>query len=234
MIRNEETQEILFDIDGDDWPTAYAALMETPTGQLYVDKYYDGDKDGKEARKILRAVVTLFTLDNYHASVAQLETALKTLIKSGSIRPVVEEEEEILEAPAAPVVDTTPRGRDGKPLTGSQLKWSEFRKFSESATMSEINLRKRSDPEFANFVRKNMEREFAAEPVGDAVTPAGHVAQAQGNATAELTDFVRKYNREPVANLRPKGGFVSLDGVLIAWADYQNLINRAAIAGLLL
>jgi hypothetical protein len=232
MKRNEETQEILFDLNDDqECSEALKSLYEeTEIGQRYISEFYDGDEDGKNQRKILRATDTLFILDNAHASVSQLAIALKTVLKSGSIRPVEEPEEDVLESP---VVDSTPRGKDGKALTGSQLVWREYREWSETHSSGECKARARSgDQAYADFYRLNLAREFAAEPVGDAVTPAGQVARTT-QATNQLVQFVKDYHKEPVTNLRPLGGFVKLAGEQLPWNMYQEMLNKAAAAGLL-
>jgi hypothetical protein len=48
----------------------------------------------------------------------------------------------------------------------------------------------------------------------------------------ELSQFALKYNREPIANLRPKGGFVTLGGEQIPWATFNDLLSRATAANL--
>jgi hypothetical protein len=124
-----------------------------------------------------------------------------------------------------------PRDKSGKLLTPQQIQWSSFRQFAETASMAEINRRKASDPEFANFVRKNLEREMSQE-IGDRVTPAGE-PEKKSKANAELLDFVQKYNRTPSDALKPRGGYVKLDGELLPHSTYLSLIERAAQARLI-
>jgi hypothetical protein len=232
MKRDEETQGILFDLnDEQECAEAFKSLYEeTEIGQRYVSEFYDGDEGGKNQGKILRAANTLFALDDAHATLAQLARALGTLIRSGAIRPLEEEEEDkILEAP---VVDTTPRGRDGQPLTGSQIQWREYREWSEAHTSSECKAKAHSDEAYGKFYRTNLAREFAAEQVGDAVIPAGRVARST-QATQQLVQFVKDYHKEPVANLKPRAGFVSLAGEQLLWNLYQEMLGKALAAGLL-
>jgi hypothetical protein len=70
-----------------------------------------------------------------------------------------------LVAPTPPVVQVT---RAGVSMTEAQIKWSEYRTFSETHSMDEVRRRVRTDAGFASFVRKNYEREF--EQAGDAAT----------------------------------------------------------------
>jgi hypothetical protein len=73
-----------------------------------------------------------------------------------------------------------------------------------------VTRRKQSDPSYAAYVRKALQAEMSQE-IDGAVTPAGQPT-TKVRVSQELTDFARKYNKEPIANLRPKGGFVTLDG----------------------
>lgn len=235
MKRNEETQEILFDLNEEsDCADVFQSLLaETAIGRRYVADFYDGNGDGSEdsadRRKVLRAVDTLFNHEDNHYTLAQLAKAFETVIKSGQIRPRAEEEDEVLEEP---VVDTTPRGKDGKPLTGSQIAWREFGEWSAAHTSSECKARANSDEAYGKFYRTNLTREFAEQPVGDAVQPAGQVARST-QATQQLVQFVKDYHREPSVNLKPKGGFVSLAGEQLSWTLFQETLNKAAAAGLL-
>jgi hypothetical protein len=230
MKYNDES-EILFNLDDEgDCADAFKSLYEeTAIGQRYIAEFYDGDKDGKNQRKILRAVDTLFSHDDDHYTVAQLAKALETVIKSGQIRPLEEDEDDVLEAP---VVDLTPRDRNGKPLNSAQLLWKSYREWSETHTSSECQARARGEEAYGKFYRTNLAREFAAEPVGDAVTPAGTVTRTT-QATPQLVQFVKDYNKEPATNLKPRGGFVLLAGEQLPWNLYQEMLSKASAAGLL-
>ena len=133
---------------------------------------------------------------------------------------------------AEPEVDNRPRGHDGKLLTQSQVAWGEMSRFAETASMAEINRRKATDPEFANFVRKNLEREMNEQPVGDAVTPAGTPVKTS-KANNELVEFVRRYHSTPTDQLKPKGGFVVVGGEAMKHSDFQTTVSRAIEARLL-
>lgn len=230
MKRNSNS-EILFDLqDEKELIDALKSLTtETAVGRKYKDECYTRELGNEHTEQILNAVDILFPDNEGHATVNQLANALNTLILSGQIQPKEKEEEQPLEPP---VEDTRPRTKNGDLMSPSQIKWSEFRQFADSASMAEINLRKRNDPEFATFVRKNMEREMTEQPVGDGVTPEGQVAVARNTQPAQsLIDFARKYAQEPVANLRPKGGFITLAGEQMTWPTYQAWLTAATAAG---
>jgi hypothetical protein len=128
----------------------------------------------------------------------------------------------------------TPPPPQPKPreLSSSQKAWQEYRIFSESHSVNECRNRARIDAGFQSFMHKNYEREFAEQPVADAVVPAG-VPTKKIKPTAELVEFAEKYKVEPTENLRPRGGAVKLAGALISYSTFQDLVDRAASAGLL-
>ena len=150
-----------------------------------------------------------------------LTHALTLLIDSGEIK-----RRDFVKATqlAEPEEDTRPRGRDGKPLTDAQLKWQEYRTWSETASSSEVSRRKQSDPGYAAYVRKALQAEMS-QPIGDAVTPAGD-PEKKSKANTELLDFVQKYNRTPSDALKPRGGYVKLDGQLLLHSTYLSLVER--------
>ena len=131
-----------------------------------------------------------------------------------------------------PEEDKRPRDKNGKLLTPEQTAWGEMSRFAAEATPDQIRQRRHTDHVFAEFVRTNLRREMAETTVGDAVTPAGESA-TKARASKELVDFAHKYIHEPTANLRPKGGFVTLDGEPIPWSTFNDLVSRASAANLL-
>jgi hypothetical protein len=128
----------------------------------------------------------------------------------------------------------TPPPPEPKPreLSSSQKAWQEYRIFSESHSVNECRNRARIDSGFQNFMHKNYEREFAEQPVADGVVPVGEVRK-KIKPTAQLVEFAEKYKVEPTENLRPRGGAVKLAGALIPYSTFQDLVDRAASAGLL-
>ena len=225
MRRNDNTGIIEFDFDdAEDWKEAYAELLDTETGQRYLTECEVSDKD---PGRILRAAMTLFHLDeeNSWGTVEQLQTALSKLMLSGKIKPVETETVAALPVPTAPVAET-PR------LTGSQQAWHEYRVWSDSHSSSECRLRARSDEGYGNFFRKNLEREFGAQQVGDAVIPAGQSSGRQA-PTQELRDFARSYLTERSENLRPKSGLITLAGRQLSYAYLNEMVEKCSQAGLL-
>jgi hypothetical protein len=224
-------QEGLITFTVDDREEVIAALKEvfrtTEVGKLYLKDFYTKERGDDHAEKILGAAIQIAGSQNI--SVQHLTRALELLLDSGEIQPRVAVQAAELEEPAE---DTRPRDKNGKLLTPQQIAWSEMTQFASTATPDAIRQRRHTDHIFAEFVRTNLRREMAATEVGDAVTPAGQPT-TKARASQELVDFARKYNAEPIANLRPKGGFVRLEGEQLMWATFNDLLSRASAANLL-
>jgi hypothetical protein len=228
ISRNQEDGDVVFTVD--DREEVVGALKEifrtTEVGSLYLKEFYTKARGDEDAEKILGAALQIAGGPNI--STRHLQHALTLLIDSGELQPRVAAQAAQLEEPEE---DTRPRGRDGKPLTDSQLKWQEYRTWSETANSSERKIRMQSDPGYATYVRKAYQAEMD-QPVGDAVTPAGQSA-TKAKASADLVRFAQNFVKEPSANLRPKGGFVTLAGEQITWPTFNDLLNKATAARLL-
>lgn len=198
----------------------------TDVGRDYKTNYYTKQTGDDDYGKLIKAAIQI--AGSEMISVGNLTHALTLLIDSGEIK-----RRDFVKATqlAEPEEDTRPRGRDGKPLTDAQLKWQEYRTWSETASSSEVSRRKQSDPGYAAYVRKALQAEMS-QPIGDAVTPAGD-PEKKSKANTELLDFVQKYNRTPSDALKPRGGYVKLDGQLLLHSTYLSLVERAAQARLL-
>jgi hypothetical protein len=228
MIGRNADGEITFTVD--DREELVGALKEifatTEIGKLYKTEYFTRESADEDAGKLVGAAMQIAGGPNI--SIQHLTKALELLIDSGKFKAKNLTQTEQLEEPAE---DTRPR-KNGKLLTPQQIAWGEMARFAETATPDAIRQRRHTDSVFADFVRTNLRREMAATEVGDAVTPAGQ-PKTKARASQELVDFARKYNAEPIANLRPKGGFVRLEGEQLTWATFNDLLSRASAANLL-
>ena len=226
MITRNSEGDVAFSIDERD--EIVSALKEiitsTEIGKLYKTEYFVSKRGDEDAEKILSAAIRV--AGGELVSARDLVRALELLIDSGSIQPRVAVQAAQLEEPAE---DTRPRGRDGKALTDSQLKWQEYRTWSETANSSERKLRMQSDPGYASYVRKAYQAEMDQE-IGGSVTPLGQPTK-KARASKEIEAFAQKFLVEPSSNLRPKNGMVSLGGELIPWNTFQDLMNKATAAG---
>jgi hypothetical protein len=229
MISRTQDGDIAFTID--DREELVSALKEiftsTEIGKLYKTEYFVSKLGDEDAAKMVAAAQQIAGGSNI--SIRHLTRAIELLIDSGELQPKnIAQAVQLEEEPE----DTRPRDKNGKLLTPQQIAWSEMTTFAQTATPDAIRQRRHTDSVFADFVRTNLRREMAATEVGDAVTPAGQPT-TKARASQELVDFARKYNAEPIANLRPKGGFVRLEGEQLTWATFNDLLSRASAANLL-
>ena len=228
MISRNQDGEVAFTIDErDELVSALKELLSsTEIGQLYKKEYFTKARADEDGDKIIAAAVQI--AGGQLISSRHLQHALTLLIDSGEIQPRVAAQATQLEEPE---VDNRPRGRDGKVLTDSQLKWQEYRTWSETANSSERKLRLQSDPGFAAFVRKAYQAEMNVE-IDGAVTPVGQPT-TKTRSSKELETFAQHFLVEPRENLRPKNGMVSLAGELIPWPTFNELLSKATAARLL-
>jgi hypothetical protein len=233
-MQRAESGEILFDFrDKADRQEAFAMLMEHPAAAEYLEHYSPIEAKDEHAHLIAEALDTMWPDDNCLTTVAKMAIALKALMRSEAIKMSSDDDGEILPEPAAPVVDDRPRTKTGALMTPAQIKWSEFRKFSETASMSEINLRKKSDPEFAAYVRKSMEAEMSSEPVETAENlNANRTPQTRGTS-ADVQAFATWYRTAPATEVKKKlSPGMNPDGPAAA-KEANRLFDAACAASLL-
>ena len=235
MQREENSGEILYDLDSaEDWTEAFKDLLDTPIGQEYT-AISDPETLKSDKNKILIAVATLNNRSDetgYYASLAQIVQALEKLMIRWRILRTAQEATP-LPVPTAPVADTTPRDRNGNPLNASQLAWHEYRIWTDANNSNACRERARREPDgYGQFYHKNLEREFGAQQVGDAVVPAGQSSRKQA-PTQELRDFARSYLAERSENLRPKSGLITLAGRQLSYAYLNEMVEKCSQANLL-
>jgi hypothetical protein len=229
MIGRNTEGDVTFEIDDRDElvSTLKEILTSTDIGQTYNKLYYVKERGDDDAAKMIAASQQIAGGPNI--SIRHLTRALELLIDSGELQPRnIAQAVQLIE----PEEDKRPRDKNGKLLTQAQLDWSEMTTFAQTATPDAIRQRKYVDGKFREFIQTNLRREMAETTVGDAVTPAGQPT-TKAKASKELVDFAHKYIHEPTANLRPKGGFVSLAGESMTWAAFNDLLSRASAANLL-
>ena len=169
----------------------------------------------------------------------QLQNLLRTIVRAGGVltlndntgnrskfsftrRPVEEE----------PVVEESerPRGRDGRFLSDSQIAWGEMARWSETASSKEITERRRTDPAYAAFYRKNMEREMGGG-VGDAVQNLNaRPEEPKSKVTPELLSWVAEYNRSSAEQVRKQK---RADFNPLGHEQYNKNFEAAIAAGLI-
>lgn len=228
MIRKNEVGEFVFD-PVEDSLELKDALREifnsTSIGQTFVRDYFSSEREDELTAKLIRAARIVSGSDNVGAS--DLLRGLELLVDSGEAQPLELESVELAE----PEIDSRPRDRNGKLLSPQQIAWKSFREWAETHSVDECRRRARTDAEFGTFMRKNLEREMAGG-VGDAVTPVG-TPTSRVAPTQELIAFAQAYQVEPSQNLRPKNGYVKLNGELIPYNKFIETVNRCTACGLL-
>jgi hypothetical protein len=129
-------------------------------------------------------------------------------------------------------IDNTPRDKNGKPLSESQLRWSEYRQFSESHSSSECRARARTDSGYRDFLHTNLVREFADQPVGDAVVAIGTqaVRQDKTRVTQDLREFAQAYRLAPTSEVKK---LMSAATNPNGFVEYRTKLDAAIAAGLL-
>lgn len=228
MIGRNAAGEITFTADDrDELASSFKEVLTgTAIGQTYRKDYYTKERSDDDAAEIIFAAQRV--AGGPTITTKSLERALELLIDSGEIKPKHIAQAAQLEEPEE---DLRPRDKNGKLLNESQLRYQEYRTWSETANSSERKLRTQSDPGYAAFVRKAYQAEMAHE-IDGAVSPVGQPT-TKSRASDELKTFAQKFLVEPSANLRPKNGMVSLQGELIPWPTFNDLLNRATAARLL-
>ena|SRR5438105_6860327 len=214
--------------DTEEFISAMDEIMTgTDIGQLYVEKYLTVETAPADNERVKAAAVRI--AGGPQISADDMARALSLLIENGQIRPKNFKPVTPVEAPEP---DTTPRDkRTGKPLTAAQLAWGEMTRFANESSADAIRQRRHVDPRFAEFMRHHLRLEMQATPVADGVVPIG---QSQGKkATPELIAFAQKYTKEPSANFRPRGGYVSLAGEQIPYQVFLQQVDAATAAGLI-
>lgn len=232
MIRTNSEYQVTFD-PFEDRHELVGALKEivngTEVGQRYKADFYSSEREDEDLDKLIRSAQLLSGETNISAN--DLRKALVLLLDSGELQPREFVAVTKLEEPEP---DVRPRDKNGKLLTQQQIEWAEYRQFAESHSSADCRKRARTDSGFANFMRKNLEREMS-QPVGDAVVPEGQAnsQRTSRQTSGDLVSFVHAFRAEPSENLRPKGGFVLLSGRKIPHSQLIEQIEAATNAGLL-
>jgi hypothetical protein len=226
MISRNSAGEITFTIDDrEELVSSFKELFTTTdVGRDYKTNYYTKERSDDDCAKMIAAAQQIAGGPNI--TVRHLTSALELLISSGEIQQKNVVQSAQLDEPE---VDNRPRGRDGKLLTDSQIKWQEYGVWSQTANSSERKIRMNSDPGYATFVRKSLQAEMTHEI--DGAVQVGPTSKAK--ATKELEAFAQKFLVEPSSNLRPINGMVSLAGEKIPWPTFNDLLNKATAARLL-
>ncbi|MGB7282883.1 MAG: hypothetical protein WBE13_11525, partial [Candidatus Acidiferrum sp.] len=205
-------------------------LMEAPGSAEYLEHYSPVEDKDEHARLICQAIDTLYPDNDAQVTVGMLAQSLRTLIDSGKIKFTGEEEAPLEE----PVIDERPRDKNGVVLNESQLRYREYRIWSEQASAAEVNLRKKSDPGYASYVRQALQAEMSATPVADGVENLNANRTRQSRGVAEdVRAFATRYRTMSVSDAKKMlSPGMNPDGPIAA-KEANALFEAACVAGLI-
>lgn len=190
-----------------------AAFFETPVGQ-------EIKKAGLKTSDNVYAIVGLAQEQaggRVEITVPEAEAAARELFLAGDLKP----KQKPIEQPPSP-----------KPLSSSQLAWSEYLIFSESHSVTECRARARVDEAYRSFMQTNLLREMNETPVGDSVVAIGTqaVRQDKTRVTKDLREFAENYRRAAASEVRKLSSpAMNPNG----YKEYQENLNAAINAGLI-
>jgi hypothetical protein len=183
-------------------PLFWQEFHETAVWKRFVNTYSATRENFERIVDILNKIYPgkdYFTLD-------QVTDVFNTAVNSGG--SASDPLDRIPVEVAVPVQESepVPVGRNGKPLSASQILWSQMTRWSETATSAEIAERRRTDPAFASFYHTNLVRSF--DGVADSVVEQNPHLLPQGAPTMaalkdeRLVSFARKYKSMSSAEVR--------------------------------
>jgi hypothetical protein len=131
----------------------------------------------------------------------------------------------------AQITDEPARDSRGHLLGDSQIKWQEYRKYSESHSSQDCKNRARVDSGYASFVKKNLERE-AQETPSTQFTIAGQPPSKPNvtGVTTELIAWANEYKRTSTDQVRK---FRNPSINPLGCAAYEANLNAAIVANLI-
>jgi hypothetical protein len=182
--------------DGEARRGFYRLFFETSTGEA-LSPYVTKESEDRLGRRFKEVILKWYgptteevTLDQFIAVVASLLAVRDPQIVPPE--PVVEDEPE----------DTTPRDKNGQPLSASQLAWREHAEFASRNSVAACRARAQTDPSFRKFMASSYQREMNEKPV-DAGIILGQPRQPQKPAVpAALIAFAETYHKTPISEVR--------------------------------
>jgi hypothetical protein len=189
-------------------PVGYQTLLEDARDLIGHEEFdqYDSPATGEAIRDALNGE-TQISLTGFVNLFERLQTTGRIKTNEDLEAEAVEEEPEE-ETPAGPTL-------------------SEHEQFYQTHTAQQIRERIRTDKPFAEFARAQMAGEVQqADGVGQnaPVTREPHPA---------LKKFANNFNQSSRAELRPKGGFITVGDEKFTVQEFNELVDQATSAGLL-
>ena len=221
-----QMNEIVIDLtDPSELNDALKELAELPAGRKYFAECYTEDTYDADVAKIIDYAKVVYP--GCDLTVAVLAGTLSLLMKAGKIRRRPDLQVAPLREPVEEV-DTRPRDKNGRFLSAQEEEWITWCN-NKNTPMYAINQNRKTDVAFAKFYNEQMLLRIAEEgKAQDGI----EIPDTTVEKTQKLLDFQELVQKEPIENLKPKAGFVSINGEKIRYADFLELVDRCAAAGL--
>lgn len=213
-----ETGERVFVLGGDN-AGFYEDVYSTAAWKRFESEFGFAENKGR-----LGEIVNQLHGGSEHITVSQFVDALNAGMDAGEFNRKAAEQAE----PEAPAQVDVPKDKNGRQLSASQIAWGEMARWSQTASSEQIKERRKTDPAFANFYRKNLEREIAG--VGDAAVDLNAPVSLATKVSDDLKAFTEQYRRTPVAEVRRLSRADSNPNGYVA---YNSQISAATAAGLI-
>lgn len=226
--RNPSTGEIEFSIDDPAMlKDAFREATQTAVGQEFMAKYFDKARDAEYTDLWRRATIAYVykvsiedadSVERPFVTTQQVYDALKLGMAAGIFRKL----------------KTAPKLQEPAPVQDAPRRLSteeEFTEWSDTHSSTECRQRAQKDAAYGAFYRGQFVAEINSTQVPDAVIPAGD-PRKNVNQTQTLRNFAAMVQKEPCENLKPRGGYITLNGEQVPYSDFRELVDRCANAGL--
>jgi hypothetical protein len=163
---------------------------------------------------------------------SEYKNLLKAMIAAGGVVRVRGAQYEFVETPVVePVVEPeVPTDRNGRPLTPTQIAWSEYRQWSETHSSADCKARARTDAGYGLFYRKNLEREAQGTESTQFRVVGQPTKPDVTSAPPELLAFAEEFRKTSMDQVR-KLKSPTLNP--LGWEKYQRNLDAALAAGLM-
>jgi hypothetical protein len=204
---------------------AVKELLQLPIGQKYLAECYTEETSDADLTKIIDNIRVIYPADQWDVTIAVMATTLKQLMLAG----VIAKRQDL--RPAAPISEPREAVTQLTPEETQEQEWTRWCNDPQTP-MHAIKQKRMVDPAFAQFYNRQTRLRVTEEGgVGDAVetvdAPVRNVKQ-----TSKLLAFQDLVQKEPTENLKPKAGYVSVNGEKIRYSEFLELVDRCADAGL--
>jgi len=164
---------------------------------------------------------------------ADYQRLFKNVIAAGGVVTVRGEryEFETVPEPELIVEPEVPRDKNGNVLSESQIRWSEYRQFSETHSSADCKTRARTDAGYGSFYRKNLEREAQGTESTQFRLAGQQPSKPDASGVSqELLNFADEFRRTSMDEVRRRKS-PTLNP--LGWEKYQKDLDAALAASLI-